>query len=393
MMRFINRPLVLLVMFFLCVAGVISLRVCVEETSYLSPDSHFYLRIAQNLVDGKGLISPRVYPFDSVTEEKALCLWPAGYPVLIAGVGYLSGNVFIASKAVNILFIGFCLALFYYFYRERGLLLGLIFCFYGVLEVYSYSWSEGVFLFALLVLWQLLLYHFKNNNSISIILGISFMLSFLFLVRYAGVIYLPFVFLIGCYYGRNNSFKKMWGLWSSLVLPILVVLSYFYYNYLNSGSMTGSDRVFPYMESLNEFSLGLIQGLVNELTVARNYYFSGYTDYLYIVLLLIQVMVTGRVFFQFKKEKLKWEWSLDSKILLVMSVFYLVSIVVLRKLSPFDHFNYRILAPCSFLFWIAVLLELTQYKSLWQKVRMPVVSFLLLSLIMNLPKEYLLSLL
>lgn len=394
MIKFIKKPIVLLCLFFIAIAGTICLRIYVEETSYISPDSHFYIRVAQNIVNGKGIVAPIVYPFDKFTEEKPLCMWPAGYPLLIAGMAKFIDNVMIASKVTNILFIGLCLLLFYLSYKWKGIIMGLIFCFYGVLEVFSYTWSEGAFIFGLLVLWQLIVYQYHNKiTSKYFILGVGFTLSYLFAIRYVGIVYIGFIFLLGTYYGYKNNRKKMWEVWTSLLLPTCFIAAYLYYNYTNSGLISGSDRFFPFAEPLDDFLIGLAQGLVNEFTIARNYYFRNYSDYLYLSLLLIQLTVTTYIILVFKKEQVKWTWSVDSKTLLIMSFFYLISIVILRKLSPFDPFNYRILAPFSFLFWVAILKELAAHEKLWKKIKCPIIGFLLLSLIMNLPKVYLLSLL
>ena len=393
-MKTVLNPSILLFIYFLVITGVISLRVYVEETSYISPDSRYYLRVAQNLVDGKGAVAPRVYPFDKTTEEKEFCMWPVGYPVLIAGMSKITGDVFLASKALNILCIGLMLTIFYLFYKKNAVILGLIFCFHGVLEVYSYTWSEGAFIVGLMGLWQALVQY--NDEVITgkrFVLCTSLLLSFLFVTRYAGIVYIPFIILIGCYYGIfKNRKDKMLVLLSSCIFPISIVMLYFFYNYIYTGSMTGSERIFPFNETFSVFFLQLFEGLLNELTIARNYYFRGYDDILYVTLLIFQLLLLGYVYFELKKNKIKWKWTNDCKTLLLMSFYYLLAIIILRKLSPFDPFNYRILAPFSFPFWVAILLQLVKTNILWIKVRVPFISFLLLSLAVNLPKKYLLNL-
>lgn len=110
------------------------LRIYAEETNYLSPDSHFYLRVANNLIDGKGLVGPKEYPFDEKAEESYFAIWPPGYPFLIAVTSYITKtSVFIASKIVNLVFLAFSFLLLYKWFGEKAWLPSLYYCSFGML--------------------------------------------------------------------------------------------------------------------------------------------------------------------------------------------------------------------------------------------------------------------
>jgi hypothetical protein len=129
---------IILILLFLAIAGTIVLRIAVESTGYTTPDSHFYLRAAENLVAVKGLVAPLGYPFEPSTSEGHLAKWPAGYPVTIALTAISTGmSAFWSSKLVNLLFLGL---IFYILYREFGAhawFPALYFCSYGMLEVFD----------------------------------------------------------------------------------------------------------------------------------------------------------------------------------------------------------------------------------------------------------------
>ena len=144
-----NTKLQLLILY-ISICLVLLLRISVESTGYMSPDSDFYIQTANNSLQGKGFITPITYPFDETTPESFTAIWPIGYPALIAVFSYITGtDTVLSSKAVNIIFLGFIFILLYRWYGENSFLPACYFCSIGLLEIYSYTWSEGAFLFFL----------------------------------------------------------------------------------------------------------------------------------------------------------------------------------------------------------------------------------------------------
>ncbi|WMN12916.1 hypothetical protein QYS49_34990 [Marivirga salinae] len=359
----------------------------------MSPDSKFYTKSATNYNLGKGFVAPTTYPFNETTPESYMTVWPVGYPALIAIFSNLTGfNSFVSSKITNAFFLGLIFILLYYWFGEYSILPACYFCSFNQLEIYSYTWSEGVFLFFLLWLLYLLERNLAGKkSSVNLILSIICLAS-LPLLRYAGLIY--FFYLATVVVILFLKKRYLVGKHISVVLFVssILVFSYLLNNYFISGGFfSGRPRIFPEVESLSIFLKLLFTGIVNELFILRNFYWNW--DPLFILMLLIQLIICYYIFR--KKEHLDVDVLKGKKHILTISssFFYLISIFVIRKLSPFDAFNYRILAPFSTPIFI-VLLGNLRYKIERHKYNyfhILIVSFFILSLIMNLPKKFILS--
>ncbi len=382
----------ILVILFACLALTILFRVEIEATQYCSPDSNFYLKVAENLLQHKGLVRPNNYPFSASTGDIYFAVWPAGYPLAIAGLSFISGfSVLISSKLVNLFFLGLTFILFYKWFGKYAWLPALYFCSYAMLEVYSYTWSEGPFLF--FVFWLAWLLHKDLGNPVPSsrqLLALTFCLIGLFFFRYAGLV---FYFLVLFFAIRNyfrNQKQLAFHYVAALALASTFVVGYLAYNFYRTGFYTGGSRVFPEQESVGYFLQLLVQGVSNQFFLARNYFFYGYTDNLFLALLFIQLIVFLIVL---KYRKLIIHPFLDSKARLVLltGLFYLGSVIVLRKISPFDKFDYRILAPFAAPVFVALFYAVTQHPAFFRKASPWLATFMVLSLLMNLPKKFILE--
>ncbi len=137
---------------FTVIAAIIILRVSVERTGYTSPDSLYYLEVAQNILLGKGFYFSGVNAApESSGKQTYFAIWPLGYPVLIAGVAFITAlPVFWASKVVNLISLGLCFYLFRIMNKERAYLLALPLTSFTFFEVFSFTWSEAPFLLGIL---------------------------------------------------------------------------------------------------------------------------------------------------------------------------------------------------------------------------------------------------
>ncbi|WP_146904285.1 hypothetical protein [Adhaeribacter aerolatus] len=384
---------------FALIAAVIVLRVKIESTGYRSPDSWYYLECAQNILDGNGFYHSNEYPIPEIkTLENQIyfAVWPVGYPLLIAGFSFLfSLPVFWASKLVNIFFIGLCCLLFRKMNREYAYLLSLGLCSFTFLEIFSYTWSEAPFVFGLLWFGYALFHYLRDGNNVYL-LQLFVSALFLFLIRYIG----GFSFLIlGCLSlwfllqrKVNPAFKL---LFITALLGIIAGL-YFYNNYLQTGFLTGGERLYPDRESIGLFTWFLIVGLFNEFFIIRNYYWrGGVPDALFLVTACFQVLLMAFIYFKYLKgEKISYlpENSL-SRLYFVIGFSYLLIIIVVRAFSPFDPFDYRILAPFSICIFTAIILGLVHPdNSNKSKGSFKYISLLFsVSLVLNLPKEFLIE--
>lgn len=393
-MSILKKTKVQLSILYIFICLVLLLRISVESTSYMSPDSDFYIQTTTNFLKGKGFITPITYPFDETTPQSYTAIWPIGYPSFIAIVSYALGiDTFISSKLVNVIFLGLVFILLYLWYGDNSLLPACYFCSFSQLEIYSYTWSEGSFLFFLLWLLYLLeqVLSKKVTQKHTLLLIVS--LTTLTLLRYAGLFY--FFFL--SFFALTLLLKKKYVVAQQLILAIAIsgvlVMSYLSINHFLSGGFFGnSPRVFPEQESWSLFTWLLFNGLLNEIFIIRNFYWSW--DSLLILTLTVQLVSCYLVFrlSRFRLDPLK---RINSNLFIMISsgLFYLICITILRKLSPFDAFNYRILAPFSTPVFIGVLGNLRNYStpSKFNYIKLIVVGFFIVSLMMNSPKTFILK--
>jgi hypothetical protein len=382
-----------LIILYACICVVLTLRINIESTGYMSLDSEFYTKSTTNYLAGKGFVAPITYPFDENTPEAFITVWPIGYPVLIAIVSYLTGfDAFISSKLANAIFLGFVFILLFYWYGSYSLLPACYFCSFNQLEIYSYTWSEGVFLFFLLWLLYLSEKVLSQKSTYLHTVLLIFCLVAMSLLRYAGLIYffyLSFVTIILFLQNKNSLAKQF-----TIVISVssLLIFCYLLNNYFISGGFFGSHpRIFPETESWLSFLKLLSNGLINELFIARKYYWSW--DPIFAFLLILQLIVCYYILKNRSNLNLGSLQKNHGLTAILSSFFYLIFIVILRKVSPFDAFDYRILAPFSTPIFI-ILLGNLRYERVQNEnsgLNILIASFFILSLIMNLPKIFILN--
>ncbi|WP_026464084.1 hypothetical protein [Adhaeribacter aquaticus] len=392
-----TSDLKLLALFFI-IAAVIILRVTVESTGYRDPDSNAFLEVSQNILDGKGFYHSKTLPIPEIKtleNQTYFAIWPLGYPILISGFAYLlSLPVFWASKVVNIFFLGLCLLLFRKMNREYAYLLTLIMCSFTFMEIFSYTWSEPPFIFCLL--WFVyLLYNFmqdENNNKYLILLFISSLL--LFFIRYIGGFSFIILGLLSTWFLLKKRFKPALKLLSITILLSTIAGLYLYNNYIQTGYLTGGERFFPDRESTSLFVYYLFVGLFNELFVIRNYYWGNSNpDLLFWVTAIFQFSIMIFIYLRFIKRELTKISSEDNLSILfgIIGFIYLFVLILLRKYSPFDPFDYRLLSPFSICIYTALMLFLINpvRSTTINKSYKFIILFFFSSLILNLPKVYL----
>ena len=388
-----------LLVLFLLITATLLIRVLVEQTGYCSHDSYYYLKAAQNIILGK-----RYYQSDFLivshtkTAEinKYLTTWPAGYSLLIAGFAFVFFlPVFWAAKMVNIFFLGLCFLLFRKIQKDKAYMLGLIFCSFTFLEIFSYTWSEGPFLFGLLWFVFSLSKYLQNYSKTSYLIQLFCSALLLFLIRYIG----GFSFIIIASFSGFLFITKKYRPAINLLI-LFVILSflaglYFYNNYLQTGIIIGGGRLDTVQESTGLFLWHLFTGLLNEFSIIRNYYWRGEPANFYIAAFLFQAIILFLIYYKYLKGTISFSESIDNVgfLFTVTGFTYLVIIVFLRFLSPTFPFDYRILSPFTFCLFTALMLYLIQpeqtakYKGAYNYI----IFLFSASLILNLPKEYLIS--
>ena len=382
----------ILLLIYCCISALVLFRAAVVPMHYVSPDSISYLRAADFFQHKPAEEIAPPTEEETNTLKQLIAVWPAGYATCIAlAAKLLNASSLLASKVVNLLFLGLIFILLYKWLGKYAWFTGLYFFSYGKLEVFSYTWSEGAFLFFIILLSYLLHQDYiHQKRDPYLFLKIFLCLSCLFLFRYAGITFFFFVAIFLVYYIVKKQFYKAWHYFLALFLSSAVVILYFLKNYLHTGLYTGTVRNYPERESYGYFFQLLYQGMANEFFLARNYFFSGYTDYLFLGLLLLQVLLIV-VLFRYRKLITTPFFDSKSLFLIYTGLFYLLITIILRKISPFDKFDYRILAPFSTPFFIALFYGLTKQVAFFQKTYKWLVLFMALSFLINLPKNYILE--
>lgn len=206
-------------------------------------DGAYYLEAAQNLLIhhqfhittlGLGASLP-LDGYDPFT------LWPIGYPVLIAGLSFITGlPVFWASKLLGWLLAGLSIAGFRRLASEEAPMLTAMMLFSAPLLLFSSTFSEAAFLTALVwfVYW---IYQFRQTGNYGALRGILICALFLFLLRYVGI-FSGVVLLWLAWKTMRENRPKIAPLVMVIFLWTSVVLGYACWNYARSGAFSGMNR-------------------------------------------------------------------------------------------------------------------------------------------------------
>jgi hypothetical protein len=387
-----------LIVLYLMICLALVIRVSVESTGYISPDSTFYLEVSQNILDGKGPYMENIYELlnnTPIKKQVPYTAWPLGYPVLITIVASLSGlNVFWASKVVNLLSLGLIMLLLRLYAPRASFLASLSLCSFAMLENFSYTWSEGTFLMTMLffcvALDRHLACHTRNTAFVVVVSTVA-----MFLVRYVGFIGFVFTGLLGLYYAfLRKNVQQARSLFLISLLSAFICSTYFLINYLNTGSPWGGTRIKLDVETGTQIEMQFCKALFNVFFVFRHYYFQFPMDWLFIVLGAIQFIVLGWAFKKFMYKKIMFRFSPKdflSKLLFAFGFLYLAILLLLKMVSPFNAFDYRLFAPFTFLLYLATLIYLSNPERNidFKKFEHYMAMLFIASLLWNLPKEYL----
>jgi hypothetical protein len=395
----LRRADLLLLLLYIAYCGAIVLRVNIEGTGYTSPDSEYYLEAARSLRDGEGFVIRDLYGLHrGVVDAKVyFAQWPIGYPTLIATTSLASGlDLFWSSKFVNLLFAGLGFLIMRHISRAYSFILASIYGSFTIIEMYSYSWSECIFIFGCLGLTTWLYKIYKTGNT-SIAYVLIIIAGFMFLTRYIGFfsggLILLFA-LVTWFEGRRNLSLH---LFVGFGLNVLFVLGYVLFNYYMAGYNTDTQRLTQDMEGPIEVIRMTLKGLTIELFLIKNYYLKGMPDALTIITFTLQIAITGYIWFLLRKNAIvldSFKNNTLSHIAIVTAVAYLAVLVFLRSISQFDPPNYRLLSPFTFLILFAIVnyvVALPEQATGAKRAKYMLGLFFATSLILNLPKKFLLS--
>ena len=370
---------------------------------YLSPDSSEYLALAQNLLNGNGYFLFTGYWLtnnNSGHEGNFFAVFPVGYPTLIYLVSKLTGfSVYWSSKILSILVVMGIFLLFRKFFKKDAYIYSLLILFASYLEIFSYTWSETIFIFSLV--W----FSFSINkvinsslNSWPIFINLTMASIALFLSRYIGAFSIAVIGSLALYnLFVIRDYKKAFILFAISLASFIFMGIYLYNNYLETGSLTGILR-FRAPETNFYLFLKLLKAIFAELVIPIHSIKSDTVP----VFLKYFILQFGLLFILWLKYKNFIKPHLifvkPNRLTLLFSIIgltYLLFIVLLRWFIYFDGYDFRLLAPGTFLLFIALISHILDIVSIKGKQILIylLLSFSLLSVIHNVPKQGALDLL
>ncbi|SIQ70573.1 hypothetical protein SAMN05421545_1140 [Pontibacter lucknowensis] len=383
----------LLLLLYLATAAIILLRINAEGTGYISPDSTHYLGLAQNLKDGHGF-----YVTSATGTRTYFSTWPVGYPVLIYLFSELSTlDVYWSSKLLNFILLAIGFVFLRQLSRPYAFIIASVYATYTYMEVYSFTWSEAPFLLLGLLLAGITYQIFIGNWSGKNVVLLFAVCLALFLIRYIGAFSFAVPALLGLYFAYRGSYKPALYLFTSSIVLAMLAGAYLYINYRLSGFTTGFDRLEDETETIGAFIVMLFRGLLNEFLIIREYRPQNQPDYLLYVTATIQLAVLTFISFKIKKHYNFWQelrQNSFSMICIGIALLYLTAILALRFVSYFDALDYRLLSPFSFPLFIGLIYTFValpdKHKDIVQ-AKYTLFAFFLLSLLLNLPKKFILQ--
>jgi hypothetical protein len=389
-----------LLLLYIAVCAAIILRVSVESTGYTSPDSEYYMEAARSLRDGERFYIHDLYGLHTgdSTAKAHFTAWPVGYPMLIYLASWLSHlDFFRASKLLNLLCIGLGFLMMRHINRQYSYVLASVYCAFTIIEMYSYTWSEGIFMFSCLCFAYLMAAIYNGQygkKTFALLLALAI---FMFLVRYIGTFTVGFLALTIAYYW----FRKEYGTSKRLLIVLLIlcvfITAYLIRNYLLIGHLTGIARIHADMESMGEIAQMTIRSLTGEFFLIRRYYFNGIPDLLTWITIALQLTVLfyiGKALRNHQGLMQELRKNTLSHSCLLAALLYLVLLVFLRSMSQFDPINYRLLSPLTYLVLFAAVnyvVALPAQSKALLRAKLLIFCFFGISLLLNLPKEYLLT--
>ena len=192
----------------------------------VSPDSVVYIEAAQNLAEGKGLVTSAIK-----SDVLTIDFYAPLYPFFLATGGLLGIAPLTMAKAMNLLF--WCAAI---------LLIGMIlreltdssflfpvatFVFASspsMIKIYTMAWTEGCFIMFGLIAFSFFVKYIRTGRDRPLIIA-ALSLSLAFLCRYAGIALIVTGILGIFVFRENNIFGKLRkGIWFAVLSSFPTIL-------------------------------------------------------------------------------------------------------------------------------------------------------------------------
>jgi len=313
--------------------------------SATSPDSLEYLDIANNIKNGKGFLatdfSLENAGTNSLIKKRS---WPPLYAYLLSFFINTASDVSSVSDVSKILLAISIIFVFLIIYRNIGssaIIPSLLLCFtIPIITIYTYTWSETLFLPILIVLiWASIEYLEIDSKSIFYrIIILSILLTTMILLAYTRYIGIAFVVLLPIVYLFTNRGTLDRLLFSTSFLIYTVTVGYLLYgNYVTTGNISGAVRL-PSDKTILENMIDIYYAFIAIFPTSIS------------SIILVLIISVSIVFFI--KTCGGYPINAANKnsrhrvfILITVIAVYLISIIALRSYSQFDMLDIRLLSP------------------------------------------------
>lgn len=337
-----------IIFFFLFIAGnFLIFLLCFKRGINVTPDSIQYVGAAKYLAEFKGFRNPLTY-WNIEKESMPMTHWPPFYPVVISLFILLKIPLFTSPILLNMFLFGLLSAFSFFIMLcltgdfKISLLTGLFFLSsYPTIEIYTFAWSETLFVFLLLIN-IFLLYEYLNGREIfgNALIPFSMLLT---LTRFIGIAFIFATFIL--LFLKNKKIALCYFLLS--LFPIMLFLGYTHF-----AKWGIADRKFSYIpDSLNKLK-----------DFPENISLLFFTDILSSKIrkvLISVIFLTPLISFSIKRENL-------SKIILINSLSYLLFLsIAMFFFDPGVSMSPRFLFPLFIILSIFIFYELRRIKILY----------------------------
>ena len=333
-----------------CTIAVIA-RVLADPEGRVSPDSTNYLRLAWDMSQGNWLWRAEAAQGEAVMSYWAV--WPPVYPMAIAAVSQVfSVDMFLASKLVSLICFWVCAAAIWRFFGTTGAVMALFMANASTLLIFSFSWSEGPFILALLLL-AIAMTRVIETPKVTVTghLVLPFLLAvLLFEIRYIGIFSVG-VLLAAAVLTWRRSRRSALLLALAAAAAAAVFLAHVQINLDRTGFPTGMPRV-PAPETHGELIRALLGALAAEIFLPVTSIYRGTLFWFAAALqagLLAWLVASALKTPKAAVREASGTWASG---FLLVGALYVAAIVVIRWRSQFDAFSFRLINPGTLLLFL-----------------------------------------
>lgn len=327
--------------------NLIIFSLCFKRGINVTPDSTQYIGASKYLAEFKGFRNPLTY-WNIEEESMPMTHWPPFYPTTISTFIFFKIPPFKAPVILNMLLFGFLSSFSFLLMLHLtenftvSFFTGIFFLLsYHTVEIYTFAWSETLFVILLLII-IMLLYEYLNGNEIFKYALIPFSML-LTLTRFIGIAFVFATFIILFFKERKFSF---YYLFLSL-FPIILFL--IYTHFVKWGI---ADRKISYIPGFLDKSRDFL----------KNISFLFFTDILPLKIakiLILTIFLFSLILFFIKKENL-------SKIILIYSINYLLFLsIAMLFFDPGISMDIRFLFPLFIPLSIFIFYKLCNLKIIY----------------------------